>query len=106
MDACQKRWAPSKALGSCSYYIRHTVASNLLLNPHFDGDFFSQLNMKYIQLSLGILVVVLCIMFAIVLLLTDLFPMESWRKTTLVLVFLSYGVFRGWRVYNAFKINK
>ena len=62
--------------------------------------------MKYIQLSLGILVVVLCIVFAIVLLFTDLFPMESWRKNTLVVVFISYGAFRGWRVYNAFKINK
>jgi len=106
MDACQKCWSPGKALGSCTYYLRHTVEQNHLSNPHFDGDFFSLNNMKYIQLSLGFLVVVLCIVFAIVLLFTDLFPMESWRKNTLVVVFISYGAFRGWRVYNAFKINK
>ena len=62
--------------------------------------------MKYIQLSLGLLVVILCIAFAIVLLTTDVFSMESWRKNTLVVVFISYGVFRGWRVYNGFKLNK
>jgi hypothetical protein len=106
MDPCQKRWSPREALGSCSNYLRHTIDLTHLSNPHFDGDFFSQIIMKYIQLSLGILVVVLCIVFAIVLLFTDLFPMESWRKNTLVMVFVSYGVFRGWRVFNSFKINK
>ena len=76
-----------------------------LLNPHLDGDFFSLKNMKYVQLSLGLLVVVLCLGFAIVLLTTDLIAMESWRKNVLVAVFIGYGTFRGWRVYNSFKIN-
>jgi len=62
--------------------------------------------MKYVQLSLGLIVVILCMAFAIVLLTTELFAMESWRKNTLVVVFIGYGVFRGWRVYNSFKINK
>lgn len=62
--------------------------------------------MKYVQLSLGLLVVVLCMAFAIMLLTTDVFPMETWRKYILVVVFIGYGAFRGWRVKNAFKINQ
>jgi hypothetical protein len=61
--------------------------------------------MKYVQLSLGLLVVVLCLCFAIVLLTTDLIAMEPWRKNVLVVVFIGYGAFRGWRVYNGFKIS-
>ncbi len=62
--------------------------------------------MKYIQLSLGLLVVVLCFVFAIVLMGTDLFEMETWRRSILTAVFIGYGLFRGWRVYNAFKSNQ
>jgi predicted negative regulator of RcsB-dependent stress response len=32
--------------------------------------------------------------------------MEPWRKNVLVVVFIGYGAFRGWRVYNSFKINQ
>lgn len=76
------------------------------VNPHFDGDFFSQINMKYVQLSLGLLVVVLCAAFAFMLNATDVFQMEPWRKNVLSAVFIFYGAFRGWRVYNAFKQNR
>ena len=62
--------------------------------------------MKYVQLSLGLLVVALCLCFAIVLLTTDLIAMEPWRKNVLVVVFIGYGAFRGWRVYNSFKIKQ
>lgn len=62
--------------------------------------------MKYIQLSLGLLVVVLCFVFAIVLMGTDLFEMENWRRAILTAVFIGYGLFRGKRVYSAFKSNQ
>ncbi|MCF8201891.1 MAG: hypothetical protein K9J18_02285 [Crocinitomicaceae bacterium] len=59
--------------------------------------------MKYIQHFLGILVVVLCFGFAIVLLSTELIEMEPWRKQVMIAVFMSYGLFRAWRVYKGFK---
>jgi uncharacterized membrane protein len=59
--------------------------------------------MQYIQHFLGILVVVLCIGFATLLLTTELFPMETWRKNILVAVFILYALYRGLRVYNGFK---
>jgi hypothetical protein len=62
--------------------------------------------MKYIQLSLGLLVVVLCFGFAFLLLTTQVFEMETWRSNLLSVVFIGYGLFRGWRVYNAFKSNE
>jgi len=59
--------------------------------------------MKYIQHFLGILVVVLCIGFAITLLATDLIEMEAWRKKLMVVVFLCYGLFRAFRIYKGIK---
>jgi len=55
--------------------------------------------MKYIQHFLGILVVVLCFGFAIVLLTTELIEMEPWRKQVMIAVFMCYGLFRAWRIY-------
>jgi hypothetical protein len=59
--------------------------------------------MKYIQHFLGILVVVLCFGFATTLLTTDLIEMEAWRKQLMVVVFLTYGIFRALRIYKGFK---
>jgi hypothetical protein len=59
--------------------------------------------MNYIQHFLGILVVVLCFGFAIVLLTTDLIEMETWRKQLMVVVFIGYGLFRAWRIYKGMK---
>ncbi|MEY5001396.1 MAG: hypothetical protein RLZZ211_1432 [Bacteroidota bacterium] len=59
--------------------------------------------MKYIQHFLGLLVVVLCFGFAIVLLTTDLIEMEAWRKQLMVVVFMCYGLFRAFRIYKGFK---
>ena len=59
--------------------------------------------MQYIQHFLGVLVVVLCLGFAGLLLTTDLFPMETWRRNILVSVFILYAAYRGFRVYSGFK---
>jgi hypothetical protein len=59
--------------------------------------------MQYIQHFLGALVVVLCLGFAGLLLTTDLFPMETWRRNILVSVFILYAAYRGFRVYSGLK---
>jgi hypothetical protein len=59
--------------------------------------------MQYIQHFLGALVVVLCLGFAGLLITTDLFPMEIWRRNILVSVFILYATYRGFRVYSGFK---
>lgn len=59
--------------------------------------------MKYIQHFLGALVVILSIGFAGLILTTELFPMESWRKTVLVSVLVLYAIYRGYRVYTGIK---
>jgi hypothetical protein len=59
--------------------------------------------MQYIQHFLGALVVVLCLGFAGLLITTDLFPMEIWRRNILVAVFIFYAAYRGFRVYSGFK---
>jgi hypothetical protein len=62
--------------------------------------------MNYIQHFLGLLVVVLCFGFAIVLLTTDLIEMEPWRKQLMIVVFLSYGLFRTFRIYKGIKSSQ
>ncbi|MFM8597183.1 MAG: hypothetical protein ACKOBN_08870 [Flavobacteriales bacterium] len=59
--------------------------------------------MQYIQHFLGFLVVVLCLGFAGLLVTSDLFPMEAWRRNILVGVFIGYAAYRGFRVYNGIK---
>ena len=59
--------------------------------------------MNYIQHFLGLLVVVLCFGFALILLTTEIIEMEPWRKQVMVVVFMSYGLFRAWRIYKGFK---
>jgi len=62
--------------------------------------------MKYIQLTLGLLVVFLCFSLCFVLQFTTMIQMESWRSNVLSAVLVGYGLFRGWRVYKAFKANE
>jgi len=83
-------------------YLTYNRFFTIHLNPHFDGDFFSPY-MQYIQHFLGLLVVILCLGFASLLLTTELFPMETWRRNILVGVFIFYATYRGLRVYNGFK---
>lgn len=62
--------------------------------------------MNYIQHFLGILVVILCFSFAILLFTTDLIAMEPWRKQIMIVVFVGYGSFRAYRAYKGIRSHQ